>query len=176
MRQSVTKILCRGGERFIPKAGRRAKTRSRPRWGRGKHIRHFRHSRGVWVDPRRIPDGKRPDYGAAPAGQLLIIAGAANGHTVLLLHGRNFPASYWAPVIAALTQTGFRVIAPDQIGFGKSSKPEGPWSFDTAAAQTAALLDSLGIAQVDVIGHSMGGMLAARFTRTYPDRVRRLVL
>ena len=103
-------------------------------------------------------------------------AGAANGHTVLLLHGRNFPASYWAPVIAALTQTGFRVIAPDQIGFGKSSKPEGPWSFDTAAAQTAALLDSLGIAQVDVIGHSMGGMLAARFTRTYPDRVRRLVL
>jgi pimeloyl-ACP methyl ester carboxylesterase len=102
--------------------------------------------------------------------------GTANGHAALLLHGRNFPASYWEPVIRALTAAGFRVIAPDQIGFGKSSKPEGAWSFDDAAANTAALLDALHLSQVDVVGHSMGGMLAIRFTRTYPDRVRRLAL
>jgi pimeloyl-ACP methyl ester carboxylesterase len=102
--------------------------------------------------------------------------GTPDRHTALLLHGRNFPASYWEPVIRALTGAGFRVIAPDQIGFGKSSKPEGAWSFDDAAANTAALLDALQLPQMDVVGHSMGGMLAMRFTRTFPDRVRRLAL
>jgi pimeloyl-ACP methyl ester carboxylesterase len=102
--------------------------------------------------------------------------GPANGNAVLLLHGRNFPASYWEPVIRALAAAGFRVVAPDQIGFNKSSKPEGPWSFDDAAANTAALLDALHLPLVDVVGHSMGGMLAMRFVRTYPDRGRRLVL
>ncbi|MBV9755734.1 MAG: alpha/beta hydrolase [Alphaproteobacteria bacterium] len=102
--------------------------------------------------------------------------GPANGHAVLLLHGRNFPASYWEPVIRALTAAGFRVVVPDQIGFNKSSKPEGPWSFDDAAVNTAALLEALHLPLVDVVGHSMGGMLAMRFVRSYPDRVRRLVL
>lgn len=98
------------------------------------------------------------------------------GRTALLLHGRNFPASYFAPVIAALSAAGFRVIAPDQIGFGKSSKPTGQWSFDGAAAQTLALLDHLGIERVDLLGHSMGGLLAMRLTRTAPARVSRLAL
>ncbi|MBX5452698.1 MAG: alpha/beta hydrolase [Acidobacteriia bacterium] len=99
-----------------------------------------------------------------------------NSRAVLLLHGRNFPASYWQPVIDALIGAGYRVIAPDQIGFGKSSKPEGDWSFDRAAAETAELLDFLHIGKVDVVGHSMGGMLAVRFTRTFPERVQHLVL
>src|SRR5215204_597873 len=59
---------------------------------------------------------------------------AANGRTVLLLHGRNFPASYWEPTMTALTGAGYRVIAPDQINFGKSSKLDDvPVSFDTRA-------------------------------------------
>ncbi|WP_044563103.1 alpha/beta hydrolase [Azospirillum sp. B4] len=102
--------------------------------------------------------------------------GKPNGRVALLLHGRNFPASYWDTVISAFAADGYRVIATDQIGFGKSSKPDLPYSFDFFAANTAGLLDSLGIRQVDLVGHSLGGMLAARFTRTYPDRVRRLVL
>ncbi len=48
-----------------------------------------------------------------------------NGRTVVLLHGRNFPASYWAPVIKTLNDAGYRVVVPDQFGFGKSSKPAG---------------------------------------------------
>lgn len=102
---------------------------------------------------------------------------AANGSTVLLLHGRNFPASYWQPTITALTRAGHRVVAPDQIHFGKSSKlDEAPVSFDAMAAHTATLLDRLGVAQVDVIAHSMGNMAAVRLARTYPDRVRKLVM
>src|SRR3954471_9355581 len=63
---------------------------------------------------------------------------APNGRTVLLLHGRNFPASYWEPTIKALSGAGYRVIAPDQINFGTSSKlDEVPVSFDVMAEHTA---------------------------------------
>ncbi|CAL78073.1 putative alpha/beta hydrolase; putative prolyl aminopeptidase [Bradyrhizobium sp. ORS 278] len=99
-----------------------------------------------------------------------------NGRTALLLHGRNFPASYWAPVIRTLTEAGFRVVVPDQVGFGKSSKPAGELHFDTLARNTIALLDHLGIARVEIVAHSMGGMLAVRIGRAYPDRVAHLVL
>jgi pimeloyl-ACP methyl ester carboxylesterase len=100
-----------------------------------------------------------------------------NGRSVVLLHGKNFSAAYWARTIAALNAGGFRVIAPDQIGFGKSSKPQSyQFSFVALAAQTAALLDKLGIARAAIVGHSMGGMLAARFALLYPDRTERLVL
>ncbi|WP_375455428.1 alpha/beta fold hydrolase [uncultured Methylobacterium sp.] len=103
-------------------------------------------------------------------------AGTPNGRTALLLHGRNFPASYWAPVVAALTGAGYRVVAPDQLGFGKSSKPVGAFTFDRMAADTLALLDALDLRRVDVVAHSMGGMLAVRLARTAPERVNRLVL
>jgi pimeloyl-ACP methyl ester carboxylesterase len=100
-----------------------------------------------------------------------------NGRTVLLLHGKNFSAAYWAPTIGALTAAGFRVIAPDQIGFGKSSKPERyQFSFAQLAANTHELLDALQIDRVSVVGHSMGGMLAMRFALLYPERTERLAL
>jgi pimeloyl-ACP methyl ester carboxylesterase len=102
---------------------------------------------------------------------------AANGRTALLLHGKNFSAAYWAPTIRALTAAGFRVIAPDQIGFGKSTKPEHyQFSFAQLAANTRDLLDRLAVKDVAVVGHSMGGMLAVRFTLMYPERVSRLAL
>jgi pimeloyl-ACP methyl ester carboxylesterase len=99
-----------------------------------------------------------------------------NGRTVLLLHGRNFPSSYWAPVIGTLTGAGFRVVAPDQIGFGKSSKPSGDLHFDTLARNTIALLDHLQIGKVEIVAHSMGGMLSVRIARAYPDRIAHLLL
>jgi pimeloyl-ACP methyl ester carboxylesterase len=100
----------------------------------------------------------------------------ANGRAVVLLHGRNFPASYWAPVIKVLSEAGYRVVVPDQIGFGKSSKPAGELHFDTLARNTVALLDHLGIARADIVAHSLGGMLGVRIARAYPDRVNHLVL
>jgi pimeloyl-ACP methyl ester carboxylesterase len=103
-------------------------------------------------------------------------AAEPNGRTVVLLHGRNFPSSYWAPVIKVLTSAGYRVVVPDQIGFGKSSKQSGDLHFDNLARNTMALLDHLGIARADIVAHSMGGMLAVRIARAYPERVNHLVL
>jgi pimeloyl-ACP methyl ester carboxylesterase len=99
-----------------------------------------------------------------------------NGRTVVLLHGRNFPSSYWAPVIRMLSEAGYRVVVPDQIGFGKSSKPSGELHFDTLARNTIALLDHLKIDKADIVAHSLGGMLGVRIARAYPDRVTHLVL
>jgi pimeloyl-ACP methyl ester carboxylesterase len=99
-----------------------------------------------------------------------------NGRTVVLLHGRNFPSSYWAPVIRTLTEAGYRVVVPDQIGFGKSSKPAGDLHFDTLARNTITLLDHLQIAKADIVAHSLGGMLGVRIARAYPDRVAHLLL
>jgi pimeloyl-ACP methyl ester carboxylesterase len=68
------------------------------------------------------------------------------------------------------------VVAPDQIGWGKSPKPDIHYSFQLLAANTAALLDHLGVGNVAVLGHSTGGMTATRFTLMYPARVTHLVL
>jgi pimeloyl-ACP methyl ester carboxylesterase len=102
--------------------------------------------------------------------------GSPTGRTVVLLHGRNFPSSYWAPTINALAGGGYRVVVPDQIGFGKSSKPGFAYNFDAMARVTLALIDSLGIARFDLVGHSMGGMLAVRMARAYGARIDHLVL
>ncbi|RYG47145.1 alpha/beta hydrolase, partial [bacterium] len=100
----------------------------------------------------------------------------ANGTTVVLLHGKNFFGAYWKPTVAALVAKGFRVVVPDQIGFGKSSKPNIDYSFDGLAANTLKLLDALKIEKAAVVGHSMGGMLAVRFARNYPARTSHLIL
>lgn len=101
----------------------------------------------------------------------------ANGRVVLLLHGKNFSGAYWQETMRALLERGYRVIVPDQIGFGKSSKPRSfQYSFHALASYTRALLDKLGIERVAVVGHSMGGMLATRFALSYPQRVEQLVL
>src|SRR5689334_25340492 len=102
--------------------------------------------------------------------------GTPNGHTVVLLHGNNFAGFYWGGPIDALRKEGFRVIVPDQIGYGRSSKPIITYNFDDMARNTRLVLQRLRIEKVMVIGHSMGGMLAARFATQYPAMVERLVL
>lgn len=95
---------------------------------------------------------------------------------VVLFHGKNFSSDYWAPTIQGLTAAGYRVIAPDQVGFGKSSKPDVAYHFDDLARNTQALLKSLGINKASVIANSMGGMVGIRFARLYPQTVQKLVL
>lgn len=101
----------------------------------------------------------------------------SNGKTVMLLHGKNFNGAYWKTTIAALTKEGYRVIVPDQVGFGKSSKPlHYHYSFQQLALNSKNILDTLGIQKIYLLGHSMGGMLAARFALMYPGMVEKLVL
>lgn len=102
-------------------------------------------------------------------------AAQSNGETVLLLHGKNFNGYYWKDVIAFLSRNGYRVVVPDQVGWGQSDKPNIHYSFHLLAANTKKLLDTLGISRVHVVGHSMGGMLATRFALMYPETVAKLV-
>lgn len=100
-----------------------------------------------------------------------------NGKTAVLLHGKNFCGQTWDETIRTLSSRGYRVIAPDQIGFCKSSKPAAyQFSLSQLAWNTRGLLDALGVDKVSVIGHSMGGMLATRFALQYPESVEELVL
>lgn len=100
----------------------------------------------------------------------------ANGRTVMLFHGKNFGGYYWTNVIKALSANGYRVIVPDQIGFGKSSKAFIHYSFHQMARWNNQLLDSLKINRSIILGHSMGGMLATRFALLFPEKTEKLVL
>jgi len=99
-----------------------------------------------------------------------------NRKTVLLLHGKNFPAAYWANTIHELNDAGYRVIAPDALGFGKSSKPMIRYSFSLLALLTKQLLDTLHVQHTAIIGHSTGGMLATRVALEYPEMITHLIL
>jgi len=103
-------------------------------------------------------------------------SGQPNGHTVVLFHGMNFGGFYFGGPIEVLSKEGFRVVVPDQIGFGRSSKPIIPYNFHDMAANTLKLLQTLGVTRTAIVGHSMGGMLAARFAASYPDITERAVI
>nr|WP_315215462.1 alpha/beta hydrolase [uncultured Duganella sp.] len=101
----------------------------------------------------------------------------ANGKTAVLMHGKNFCGATWEQTITALSAAGYRVVAPDQIGFCASTKPEHyQYTFQQLAANTGALLKSIGVKQAAIIGHSTGGMLATRYALMYPEAVSRLVM
>jgi pimeloyl-ACP methyl ester carboxylesterase len=140
-----------------------------PRYGRELQgfdypwpVRHFRFiSQGVTLDMAYMD----------------VIAATPNGQTAVLLHGKNFCAATWKSTVNALSQAGYRVVVPDQIGFCKSTKPSHyQFSFQQLAANTRALLDSIGIGRAVFIGHSTGGMLAVRYGLMYPDSIDQLVL
>jgi len=89
--------------------------------------------------------------------------GQPNGRNAVLMHGKNFCGATWETSITALSEAGYRVVVPDQIGFCASTKPElYQYTFQQLASNTAALLKQLGVARAIVMGHSTGGMLATR--------------
>ncbi|WP_158771304.1 alpha/beta fold hydrolase [Paraglaciecola sp. L1A13] len=100
-----------------------------------------------------------------------------NKEVVVLLHGKNFNSAYWQSTASYLHKQGYGVLMPDQIGFGKSSKPlDYQYSFAALASHTKALMSSLDIKQGIILGHSMGGMLASRFALLYPESTAKLLL
>ena len=102
--------------------------------------------------------------------------GEANGRTVVLLHGGNFFAEYWRGTIEVLRNEGYRVLATDRIGWGRSSKPILPYTLHDQALHIKMLLEDKGIAQAAIVGHSMGGMVTSRFAFSYPEMTTHAVM
>ncbi|MEQ1857229.1 MAG: alpha/beta hydrolase [Longimicrobiales bacterium] len=98
-----------------------------------------------------------------------------NGRTVVLFHGFNFASYAFGHSMGILADAGFRVIAIDRLGFGRSSKPIMHYNFHIWARDTKRLLDHLGIERAAILGHSQGGMVAARFGMTYPETASHVV-
>lgn len=98
-----------------------------------------------------------------------------DGPVLLLLHGIGDSSVAWAPLMPALGEH-FTVIAPDLLGHGDSDKPRADYSVAAYANGVRDLLDVLGVDRATVVGHSLGGGVAAQAAYQYPDRVERLVL
>lgn len=100
-----------------------------------------------------------------------------NGRTVVLMHGKNFCGATWAGTIKELSSAGYRVVAPDQVGFCKSTKPAHyQYTFQQLSENTRALLESIGVKNAIIMGHSTGGMLAVRYGLMFPQQSEQLVL
>jgi 3-oxoadipate enol-lactonase len=103
-------------------------------------------------------------------------AGSSTGEPVILLHGFPFDSSMWDLQLAEVPE-GWRYIAPDLRGFGRSPLiGEGPLTMSQHAADVVALMDELNIDQAVICGLSMGGYVALSLVMNHPDRVRALVL
>jgi 3-oxoadipate enol-lactonase len=96
--------------------------------------------------------------------------------TILLLHGLGADCTSWSLQLPALSQAGFRPLAPDAPGFGGSPYDEGGWNIRRVAGQLAGLLEELGSGPAHVVGLSMGGVIAQQFALDFPKLTRRLVL
>jgi pimeloyl-ACP methyl ester carboxylesterase len=119
---------------------------------------------------------------AAPTLQFRTIHGyrrafrmAGSGPALLLIHGVGDDSATWNSVHAQLAQR-FTVIAPDLLGHGESDKPRADYSLAAFANGMRDLLTTLGIDRVTLVGHSLGGGIAAQFAYQYPQMVERLVL
>ncbi|MFA5516544.1 MAG: alpha/beta fold hydrolase [Desulfuromonadales bacterium] len=93
-----------------------------------------------------------------------------SGPAVILIHGFPLCRRMWRPQTKALTEAGFRVVAPDLRGFGESSAPAGPYSMSLFADDIIGLMDHLGLAQAVIGGMSMGGYVLFNLLERYPGR------
>ena len=118
----------------------------------------------------------RRDVGAVTLH--VVEAGPPDGPAVILLHG--FPESWfgWRHQIGALAAAGFRVVVPDQRGYGASDKPRGTEAYRLPhlAGDVAGLADALGLGRFRLAGHDWGGVVAFAAAALHPDRVERLAV
>jgi pimeloyl-ACP methyl ester carboxylesterase len=116
-----------------------------------------------------------------PVGELAFtvdLTGPPDGQPVLMLHG--FPQSRraWTSQAAALGAAGFRCIAPDQRGYSPGARPEGveAYAAQNMVADALGLMDALGHARFDLVGHDWGGQIAWLTATAAPPRIRRLAV
>jgi len=114
-----------------------------------------------------------------PAGEWVFnarVAGPPRGRPVLLLHGFPQTSASWTSQLLALARAGHRAIAFDQRGYSPGARPpqESAYSRDALVGDVLAVLDTLGIDRVDLVGHDWGGALAWQIAGHHPDRLRTL--
>jgi pimeloyl-ACP methyl ester carboxylesterase len=127
------------------------------------------------MDGHRTMDPRRIDV--TDGNHLSVLDYGKGGVPLLLLHGIPGRASVWDKVIDRLPD-GYRVIVPDLLGFGASSRPNGALDLhaENQANTLAVALDQLDIASVMVVGHDFGGPVALWLTRLRPGLVTHLGL
>ncbi len=104
-------------------------------------------------------------------------AGEASDPAIVLIHGFLASNFVWRDVLLPLAEQGFRVVAPDLVGFGFSGTPaDGEYTIEAQARAVAGLLDALEIERATLVGSSYGAAVAAVCALDWPDRVERLVL
>ena len=106
------------------------------------------------------------------------VAGPAGGPVVLLLHGFPESSRSWNAQLDALAQAGYRAVAFDQRGYSPGARPAGveAYRLGELVADAVAVIDSLGVARVDVVGHDWGGAVAWHMAAGHPERVRSLAV
>jgi len=93
------------------------------------------------------------------------------GRPVLLVHGHTLDRRIWDPIVPGLLAAGLRVVRPDLRGHGKSTRPGSGYHVSHHAADMVALLDTLGLDRVSIIGFSFGGGVALEMAVIHPARV-----
>jgi len=97
---------------------------------------------------------------------------------VLLLHGEPTSSYLWRNVVPPLVASGFRAVAPDLLGFGRSDKPEeiGWYSYDRHVGSVERLVEALGLSGIALVVHDWGGPIGLRFAVEHEELVERLVV
>ena len=108
-------------------------------------------------------DSSSADAAPADTVRLHIEDSGGTGRPVLLIHGWPLSAQAWEPQVSVLQAAGYRVVAYDRRGFGRSDKPESGYSYDTLADDLQRVLDQCGLQDVTLVGFSMGGGEVARY-------------
>lgn len=108
-------------------------------------------------------------------GEQFAVIDEGEGEALLLIHGMAGSSQTWRAILPQLAKK-YRVIAPDLLGHGQSSKPRTDYSLGAFAVGLRDLLDELGVASATIVGHSLGGGIAMQFLYQHPDYCRRLVL
>ena len=121
-------------------------------------------------------DSSSADAAPADTVRLHIEDSGGTGRPVLLIHGWPLSAQAWEPQVSVLQAAGYRVVAYDRRGFGRSDKPESGYSYDTLADDLQRVLDQCGLQDVTLVGFSMGGGEVARYIARHGEsRLRSVV-
>src|SRR5580658_870930 len=118
----------------------------------------------------------REAYAIVPGARIFYLDTGGSGVPVILLHAATGSSRVWEHQIPAFTSAGYRVIAFDRRGWGRTTMDPGEAQPSTAADDLLSLLDQLHLDRVHVLGTAAGGFVALDFALSYPQRVRSLVV